>query len=67
MTTQQKLLNLLVRAKNDLKYWFSVANISSEEEFNLKKDEIKKVSYHQYNDIQRQINFIHKIEAKLAQ
>jgi len=62
----KKLHSVLVQAQQDLIYWLKVANVKSTDEFFEKKEEIKQQSYHNYNDVLNQINFIKKIETKLG-
>lgn len=65
-TTKDKLLNLLEKAKKDLSVWLYYANSSSIEEFYTKADEIKKQSFHKYDDVIKQISYIEKLESKIS-
>ena len=65
-TTKDKLINLLEKAKKDLNTWLYYTNSSSVEEFYTKADEIKKQSFHKYDDVIRQISYIEKLESKIS-
>ena len=62
----KKLHSVLDQAQKDLTYWLTVVKVKSISEFFEKKEEIKRQSYHNYNDVLKQINFIKKIETKLG-
>ncbi len=66
MTQQNKLQNLLTRAKIDLEKWLKFANVSTLDEFYTKEEEIRQTSYHKYHDVIEHLNFIKKIEVKLG-
>ena len=66
---KDKLLRILERAKKDLEIWLYYCGCSNIEEFeNLSEQricEIVESSFHKYDDVQRQIKYIQKIENKL--
>ena len=68
MKTQKQLeaLNkVLVKAQEDLKIWLHYTDSSTLEEFFNKADEIKIKSFHKYDDVIRQIQYINKIQNKI--
>ncbi len=58
----KKIKTIYARAKKELNYWLSYAGVSSTEEFFLRKNCIKKSSYHKYYDTLDHINYIRKLE-----
>lgn len=65
-TTRIKLERILDRAKKDLQNWLSFAGVCSVEEFFANAESIKQQSYHKYHDTLDHINFIKKLEEKVA-
>lgn len=64
---EKKITNLLNKAKEDLEVFLHYTNSSSVEDFNSKIEEIKKLSFHKYDDVIKQISYIEKLETKINQ
>lgn len=60
-----KLQRLHTKAVEDLKIWLYYADCSTVEEFYEKSEDIKKISFHKYDDVLRQLSYIQKIANKI--
>ena len=61
----EELNRVLIKAQEDLKIWLHYTDSSTLEEFFNKSDEIKIKSFHKYDDVIRQLQYINKIQNKI--
>lgn len=67
-TTKEKLENILNNAKKNLNISLYYVNCESLEHFLKNKKEIKKNNtFHQYDDVVKNIKYIEKLEKKLKE
>ena len=61
----EELNKVLVKTQEDLKIWLHYTDSLTLEEFFNKSDEIKIKSFHKYDDVIRQLQYINKIQNKI--